>query len=61
MDTTEIKGNLNDWKGRLKQQFAVLTHTDLMLSEEKKEEMFERLQVKLGKTKEEVHKIITDL
>ena len=61
MNTTEIKGNWNEIRGRLKQQFAVLTDTDLMFAEGKKEEMFERLQVKLGKTKEELHKIITNL
>jgi uncharacterized protein YjbJ (UPF0337 family) len=61
MNTTEIKGNWNEMKGKLKQQFAVLTDNDLMFSEGKKEEMFGRLQIKLGKTKEEMHKIIADL
>jgi uncharacterized protein YjbJ (UPF0337 family) len=61
MNTTEIKGNWNEIKGRLKQQFATLTDNDLMFAEGKKEEMFGRLQAKLGKTKEELHKIITNL
>jgi uncharacterized protein YjbJ (UPF0337 family) len=61
MNTTEIKGNWNAIKGKLKQQYATLTDNDLIFAEGKKEEMFGRLQVKLGKTKEELHKIISDL
>jgi uncharacterized protein YjbJ (UPF0337 family) len=61
MNTTEIKGNWNEVKGKLKKQFAVLTDNDLMYAEGNKDEMFGRLQIKLGKTKEELHKIITDL
>ena len=58
MNTKEIEGNWNELKGKLKQKFATLTDDDLMFAEGKKEEMFGRLQVKLGKTKEELHKII---
>ena len=61
MNTTEIKGNWNAIKGKLKQQYATLTDNDLIFAEGKKEEMFGRLQVKLGKTKEELHKILSDL
>jgi len=61
MNTTEVKGNWNEQKGKLKQKFATLTDNDLMFSEGKKDEMLGRLQVKLGKSKEELHKIITDL
>lgn len=61
MNTTEVKGNWNELKGKLKQKFAVLTDDDLMLVEGKKEEMYGKLQVKLGKTKEEFHKLIESL
>jgi len=61
MNTTEVKGNWNEQKGKLKQKFATLTDNDLMFAEGKKEEMLGRLQIKLGKSKEELHKIITDL
>lgn len=61
MNSTELKGNWNKQKGLLKQKFATLTDNDLMFAEGKKEEMLGRLQVKLGKSKEELHKIITDL
>jgi len=58
MNTTELKGNWNEQKGKLKQQFAVLTDNDLMFEEGKKDEMFGRLQIKLGKTKAELRKLI---
>ena len=61
MNTTEIKGNWNEQKGKLKQQFATLTDDDLMFAEGKKDEMLGKLQIKLGKTKEELHKLISDL
>lgn len=61
MNTTELKGNWNEQKGKLKQKFAQLTDNDLMFEEGKKEEMFGKIQVKLGKTKEELHQIINSL
>jgi len=61
MNTTELKGNWNEQKAKLKKKFAVLTDNDLMFEEGRKEEMFAKLQIKLGKTKEELHKILSDL
>ena len=61
MNPTELKGNLNEQKAKLKQKFAVLTDNDLMLLEGKQEEMFGRLQIKLGKSKEELQKIISEI
>jgi len=58
---TELKGNWNEAKGKLKQQFAMLTDNDLLLVEGKQDELIGRLQVKLGKTKEEIRKIISEL
>jgi len=60
-NVTELKGNWNEQKGKLKQAFAVLTDNDLMYEEGKKDEMFGKLQIKLGKTKEELNAIITAL
>ncbi len=59
MNQTELKGNWNEQKGRLKQKFAVLTDNDLMFEEGKKDEMLGKLQITLGKTKEELDKIMT--
>ncbi len=61
INITELKGTWNEMKGRLKQEFAVLTDDDLLLKEGKQDEMIGRLQLKLGKTKEEIKKIIADL
>ena len=61
MNTTELKGNWNDQKGRLKQKFAILTDNDLMFEEGKKEVMLGKLQITLGKTKEELLKIISGI
>jgi len=61
MNTTEVKGNWNEQKGKLKQKFAILTDNDLLFTEGKKEEMFGRLQKKLGKTKQELQTIISGL
>jgi uncharacterized protein YjbJ (UPF0337 family) len=58
MNTTELKGNWEEQKGRLKQKFATLTDNDLLFAEGKKDEMLGKLQIKLGKTKEELHKIL---
>ncbi len=57
----EIDGNWNEIKGKLKQQYALLTENDLMLVEGKKDELLGRLQIKLGKTREEIQKIISEL
>jgi uncharacterized protein YjbJ (UPF0337 family) len=60
MNKLEIKGNWNETAGKLKQKFANLTDDDLLLIEGKEEELEGRLQKKLGKTKEEVKKIISE-
>ena len=54
----ELKGNWLQQKGMLKQKFAVLTDDDLLFEQGKKDEMLGKIQVKLGKTKEELRKII---
>ena len=54
MNSTQLKGNWNVVKGKLKQQYAQLTDDDLVFVEGKEEELFGRLQVKLGKSKQEI-------
>lgn len=58
---TELKGNWNEIKGKLKQKYSILTDNDLLLVDGKKDELIGRLQIKLGKTKEEIHKLISGL
>lgn len=61
MNTTEMKGNWNELKGKMKQKFADLTDDDLLYEEGKEDELYGRLQQKLGKTKDEVKKFIAEL
>ena len=58
---TKLRGNWNEIKGKLKQKFSMLTDSDLLFAEGKRDEMLGRLQTKLGRTKAEVRKIISEL
>ncbi len=58
---TEVIGNWNEQKSKLKQKFALLTDNDMLFVTGKQEEMLGRLQLKLGKTKEELYEIIAAL
>ena len=61
MNTKEPEGNWEEQKVKLKQKFTALTENDQLFSEGKKEEMIEKLQIKLGKNREELLKIIEAL
>lgn len=61
MNTTELKGNWNELKGKLKKSYADLTDDDLLYEEGREDELYGRLQQRLGKTKEEVKKLFEDL
>ena len=61
MNTTDLKGKWNELKGKLKQQYADLTDDDLLYEEGKEDELFGKIQQRVGKTKEEVKKMIDDL
>jgi uncharacterized protein YjbJ (UPF0337 family) len=54
MDKLELKGNWNQIKGKIKQEHGHLTDDDLRYEDGKDDELFGRLQVKLGKTKDEI-------
>lgn len=53
-NSTEIKGNWNELKGKIKQKYAELTDDDLTYEEGKDDEMWGKLQQKIGKTKKEI-------
>ena len=61
MNDLRIKGNWNEKKGKLKQQYGQLTDDDLAYTEGKEDELEGRLQQRLGKSKDEVRKIINDI
>ncbi len=56
----KIKGNWNEAKGKLKQKYADLTDDDLLYVEGKEDELYGRLQKKLGKSREEIEKILEE-
>ncbi|GGD35599.1 CsbD family protein [Flavobacterium orientale] len=61
MDTKEMKGKWNELKGKLKQKYADLTDDDLLYIEGKEEELYGRIQQRVGKSKEEVKDLIDKL
>jgi uncharacterized protein YjbJ (UPF0337 family) len=61
MNKLNIKGNWNEVAGKLKQKFANLTDDDLLFTEGKEEELYGKLQKKLGKTKDELHEVFAKL
>jgi uncharacterized protein YjbJ (UPF0337 family) len=61
MNIEEVKESWEEKKSKLKKRFAVLTHDDLMFAGGNIEELYGRLQKKLGKTKAEFQKIIESL
>lgn len=50
----EISGSWNEMKGKLKQSYGELTNDDLTYEEGKEDEMWGRLEKKLGKAKKEI-------
>lgn len=61
MDKLEIKGNWNEIKGKLKQKYGELTDDDLVFAEGKEDELYGRLQKRLGRTRKEIKKEIEGL
>ena len=54
MDRLELKGKWNELKGKIKQSYSDLTDDDLRYEEGKDEELYGRLQQKMGKSREDV-------
>lgn len=61
MDKLEFKGNWNEMKGRIKKSYASLTDDDLTYQEGQEDQLLGRIQQKLGKTRDEVVKMIKAL
>jgi len=61
MNATEEFGTRQQQNGALKQRFATLTEDDQLYHEGQKQEEFGKHQVRLGKTEEELKKIIKTL
>ena len=61
MSSKEFEGDWEELKNKIRKEFSELTDKDLKFAEVQKEEMLRRLQVMLGKTHEELQKIINKL
>ncbi|MBN7816497.1 CsbD family protein [Algoriphagus pacificus] len=57
----KLKGNWNEIKGKVKQEYAELTEDDLTYQEGQEDELLGRIQKKTGKGKEEVKSFIDSL
>jgi uncharacterized protein YjbJ (UPF0337 family) len=57
----KMEGSWNEIKGKLKQKYGQLTDDDLIHDEGKTEELYGRLQKKLGKSMEEIQEEINSL
>ena len=58
---TILKGNWEETKDRLKQDFALINDNDLLFTDGRLDDLIDRLQVKLGKTREEVLTLLSGL
>lgn len=61
MSSLELKGNWNEVKGKIKQEFSELTEDDLQFVEGKEDELLGRIQQKLGKKKEEIESKLAEI
>jgi len=61
MNKLQFKGSWNEIKGKLKQSYGNLTDDDLTFAEGKDDELLGRLQKKLGKSKDDLRKMIETL
>jgi uncharacterized protein YjbJ (UPF0337 family) len=61
MDSLELKGKWNEMKGKVKQANADLTDDDLQYEEGKDDELYGRIQQRLGKSRDEVIKWLKSL
>jgi uncharacterized protein YjbJ (UPF0337 family) len=61
MNRTTLKGNWNEVKGKLKQQYGNLTDDDLIYEEGKEDELYGRIQRRVGKSRDEVKRFIDSL
>ncbi len=57
----ELKGNWEEQKDKLIQKFAALNDKDTLFGKSTQAEMIDKLHIKLGKTKEELYKILAGI
>jgi len=58
VNKTTLKGNWNVVKGKLKEAYGQLTDDDLVYEEGQEDELYGRIQRRIGKGKDEVKRMI---
>jgi uncharacterized protein YjbJ (UPF0337 family) len=61
MNRLQISGTWKEIKAKLKERYANLTDEDLRFTDGKEKELLSQLQKRLGKSSEELRRIIRDL
>lgn len=61
MDKFQIEETWNKMKAKLQQQYAMLTEDDLQLIDGREDEILNRMEKRLGKTREEVKQVIKSI
>jgi len=63
MNATEekIRGNWNQIKGKLKEEYGELTDDDLVYEEGKEDQLIGRIQQKTGETKQDIKQWIDNI
>lgn len=61
MNSEPLKGSWDEQKSKLKERFMNLTNSDLQCETGESNEMFTKVQIKLGKTREELIAILATL
>jgi len=61
MNNLRLKGNWNQLKGKLKQQYGELTDDDLTYIEGQEDELLGKLQNKLGKSRDDIARELNEL
>jgi uncharacterized protein YjbJ (UPF0337 family) len=60
MNKTEMKGNWNIAKGKLKKKWASLTDDDLRFEEGREDELIGRIQKRTGQARDQVERALND-
>lgn len=60
-NTIELREHWDMLKKKLKEQYTNLTEEDLLLEEGKEDEMYEKVQAKLGKSMKDVDEIFSSM
>jgi len=61
MNKPTFTGSWNEVQGKLKKKYGLLTDNDLVYKHGQHDEMLGRLQQKLGKSQDEIIKIIAEI